>query len=136
MQTAKAKNEFVTATRVMVRPENRRELCLTISALIERIRHEKGCRTFAFYGEVENQNSLILIGEWDTIDAWENHLHSESFSVLFGSLKLLSNRSKLDFSVLSHVTETEDKVRGALSKEPDLTMLSSLSRRGEFSIHE
>jgi quinol monooxygenase YgiN len=136
METTEARDEFVTATRITVRPENRRELCLTISALVEPIRHEKGCRGFACYGEMENQNSLMLIGEWDTIDAWENHLNSENFSVLIGSLQLLSNRSNLDFSVLSHVTETEAKVRRALSKEPDLTMLSSLSKRGEFSIHE
>ena len=123
MKTAEARDEFVTATRITVRPENRRELCLTISALIEPIRREKGCRTFAFYGEVENQNSLILIGEWDTIEDWQNHLNSQNFAVLFGSLKLLSNRSNLDFSVLSHVTETEAKVRVALSKEPDLPIL-------------
>ena len=129
MKTARTKDEFVIATRITVRPENRRELFLTISALTERIRQEKGCRTFAFYGEVENQNSLILIGEWDTIGDWENHLNSKSFSVLLGSLKLLSNRSNLDFSILSHVTEIEAKVKSVLLTESDT---ANLSRRGEL----
>jgi quinol monooxygenase YgiN len=133
MPAVNEKVEFVSATRITVRPENRRELCLTISSLIERIRSEKGCRAFAFYGEVENQNSLILIGEWDTIDAWENHLNSDNFAVLLGSLKLLSNRSNLDFSVLSHVTETEARFRGALSREPDPLILS---KRREFFPHD
>jgi len=133
MKTVEQKEEFVSATRIMVRPENRRELCLTISALVERIRREKGCRAYVFYGEVENQNSLILIGEWETMDAWENHLNSDNFAVLFGSLKLLSNRSNLDFSVLSHVTETEARLRGALSKEPDPSILSG---RREVFPHE
>jgi quinol monooxygenase YgiN len=99
--------EIVSAARIRVRPENRRELCLTISALLDPIRHEKGCRTYSFYGEVEDQNSLILIGEWDTLTAWENHLKSEHFTVLIGSVKLLSNRSNLDFSLLSHVGEIQ-----------------------------
>jgi len=133
MKTARTKDEFVIATRITVRPENRRELFLTISALTERIRQEKGCRTFAFYGEVENQNSLILIGEWDTIEAWENHLNSKSFSVLLGSLKLLSNRSNLDFSILSHVTEIEAKVKSVLLTESDT---ANLSRRRELFPYE
>jgi len=98
---------IISAARITVRPEHRRELCLTISALLDRIRHEKGCRTYNFYGEVEDQNSLILIGEWDTLSAWENHIKSDDFAVLIGSVKLLGTRSNLDFSVLSHIPKNE-----------------------------
>lgn len=101
------RSEIVSTARIRVRPENRRELCLTISALLDPIRQEKGCRAYSFYGEVEDQNSLILIGEWDTLTAWENHLKSEYFTVLIGSVRLLSNRSNLDFSLLSHVGEIQ-----------------------------
>ena len=97
----------MSAARLTVRPEHRRELCLTISALLDRIRNEKGCRTYNFYGEVEDQNSLILIGEWDTLSAWENHIKSDDFAVLIGSVKLLGTRSNLDFSVLSPVPRNE-----------------------------
>ena len=38
----------------------------------------------------------MLIGEWDTLADWENHLNSDNFAVLIGSLRLLSNRSNLD----------------------------------------
>ena len=82
---------------------------------------------------MENQNSLILIGEWDTIGDWENHLNSKSFSVLLGSLKLLSNRSNLDFSILSHVTEIEAKVKSVLLSESDT---ANLSRRRELFPYE
>jgi quinol monooxygenase YgiN len=98
---------IISAARITVRPEHRRELCLTISALIDRIRHKKGCRTYNFYGEVEDQNSLILIGEWDTLSAWENHIKSDDFAVLIGSVKLLGTRSNLDFSVLSPLPRNE-----------------------------
>jgi quinol monooxygenase YgiN len=107
MKTIETSRGIISAARITVRPEHRRELCLTISALLDRIRHEKGCRTYSFYGEVEDQNSLILIGEWDTLSAWENHIKSDDFAVLIGSVKLLGTRSNLDFSVLSPVPRSE-----------------------------
>jgi len=107
MKTIETSRGIISAARITVRPEHRRELCLTISGLLERIRHEKGCRTYNFYGEVEDQNSLILIGEWDSLTAWENHLKSDAFAVLIGSVKLLGTRSNLDFSVLSPVPRND-----------------------------
>ena len=107
MKRIETSRPIMSAARITVRPEHRRELCLTISALLDRIRHEKGCRTYNFYGEVEDQNSLILIGEWDTLTAWENHLKSDAFAVLIGSVKLLGTGSNLDFSVLSPVLRNE-----------------------------
>lgn len=107
MKTIERNRQIISAARITVRPEHRRELCLTISALLERIRHEKGCRTYNFYGEVEDQNSLILIGEWDTLTAWENHLKSDAFAVLIGSVRLLGTRSNVDFSVLSPLPRNE-----------------------------
>ena len=107
MKTIETSRGIISAARITVRPEHRRELCLTISGLLDRIRHEKGCRTYNFYGEVEDQNSLILIGEWDSLTAWENHLKSDAFAVLIGSVKLLGTRSNLDFSVLSPVPRND-----------------------------
>lgn len=117
--------ELVNATRITVRPENRRELCLTISSLLDRIRREDGCRAYLFYGEVEDQNSLMLISEWETPTAWENHLNSANFAVLLGSLRLLSNRSNLDFSLLSHVTGIEALTRAKCE----------LTQQAQFSIN-
>lgn len=111
MKTIERSGELVSATRITVPPEHRRELCLTISSLLERIRRENGCRAYLFYGEVEDQNSLMLISEWETPTAWENHLNSANFAVLLGSLRLLSDRSNLDFSMLSHVAGIEARTK-------------------------
>ena len=124
MKTIERNRQIISAARITVRPEHRRELCLTISALLDRIRNEKGCRTYNFYGEVEDQNSLILIGEWDTLSAWENHLKSDAFAVLIGSVKLLGSRSNLDFSVLSHIPRNE--ALGPVRREPTQEIHSEL----------
>ena len=124
MKTIERNGQIISAARITVRPQHRRELCLTISGLLDRIRHEKGCRTYSFYGEVEDQNSLILIGEWDTLTAWENHLKSDDFAILIGSVKLLGTRSTLDFSVLSHIPRNE--ALGLVRREPTPEVHSEL----------
>jgi quinol monooxygenase YgiN len=104
-------NEIVSTSRVTVRPENRKELCLTISSLLNLIRQEEGCWSYRFYRESEDKNTFVLIGEWKTRDAWNNHLLSDNFAILIGSLRLLGNRADVDFKLLSHVPGIEAVTR-------------------------
>ncbi len=103
--------EIVSAARITVRPENRKELYLTISALLDLIRREQGCRAYRFYGEIGDQNAFILIGEWETGDAWREHLKSDNFGVLIGSLKLLNDQSDVDFKLTAHISGMEAVTR-------------------------
>lgn len=123
MEVIEGHRDFISATRIKVRPEHRRELCLTISALVDRIRREQGCRSYTFFGEVEDQNSLMLIGEWDTPASWESHLNSENFAVLVGSLKLLTTSSSLDFNLLERVSAFDARAQCEPSKEAQFPSL-------------
>jgi quinol monooxygenase YgiN len=107
MNTIGNSTEIVSAIRATVRPEHRKELCLTITSLLGLIRGEEGCSDYRFYGEGGDQNSFILIGEWETRDAWDQHLNSDNFAVLVGSLRLLSNLSDVDIKLLSHAAAIE-----------------------------
>jgi quinol monooxygenase YgiN len=115
MKTSEPSGELISTTRITVSPENRKELCLTINTLLDLIRHEEGCRACRFYGEADDQNSFVLIGEWETRAAWNKHLNSEHFAVLLGSLRLLSNRTQIDFKLLSHVAGTEALTRARVN---------------------
>jgi quinol monooxygenase YgiN len=111
---------IVSAIRTTVRPEHRKELWLTISSLLDLIRSEAGCRTYRFYGEDGDNNSFILIGEWDTTDAWDHHLNSNNFAVLIGSLRLLGSRPDVDFQLLSQVAPRETLTRAKYELSPDV----------------
>jgi quinol monooxygenase YgiN len=100
MKPDRRKAEIVSATRITVSPANRQELWLTISSLIDLIRGEEGCRNYRFYGETEDQNAFLLIGEWETLSAWNDHLSSNHFAVLHGSLELLSDQPHVNFQVM------------------------------------
>jgi quinol monooxygenase YgiN len=101
--TAKA-DAIVNLTRITVRPEKRKELCQTISSLLDPVKREKGCLNYGFYEEADDGNTLVLIGEWETPDDWNNHLYSNNLAVLLGSISLLCDISHLDFKLLSHTT--------------------------------
>ena len=100
-------NEVISTARIKVLPEHRNELCMTINSLLKIIGQEEGCRGLRFYGEDGDSNSFLLISEWETRDAWANHLNSENFSVLLGSLRLLSSEPDIEFTILSHVAGIE-----------------------------
>ena len=99
---------IVSTTRISVQPGKRRELFLTITSLLDKIRSEEGCRMYKFYGETGDTDSFLLVGEWETRSAFTQHLSSEHFAILLGSLGMLSNRANLDFKVLSQVGGIEE----------------------------
>ncbi len=100
--------EIISTARVTVPSVHRRELCLTISSLLDLIRGQAGCHDYRFYCESDNPNSFLLIGEWQSHEAWDQHLRSDTFAILLGSLKLLSDDPhQVDFKLLSHVNGIE-----------------------------
>src|SRR5215831_14001822 len=100
MSASRDRDGVVTAATISVRPENRKELCLTVASLLNLIRQEPGCTGYRFYGEAGDENSFLLMGEWQTRDALNRHLESNNFAVLMGSIMLLGKISTVDFKLL------------------------------------
>ncbi len=98
---------IVNTTRITVRPENRNELFQTIWPLLEPIRSEKGCLTYQFYVDAGDENSSMLIGEWETPEDWHNHLNSRDFAVLLGAITVLSSPAGIEFKLLTSFEEAE-----------------------------
>lgn len=106
-RSPKAINVIVNTTRITVRPENRTELFQTIWPLLEPIRNEKGCLTYNFYIDAADENSSVLIGEWETSEDWHNHLRSPDFAVLLGAITVLTSPSSIEFKLLTSFEESE-----------------------------
>jgi quinol monooxygenase YgiN len=68
-------------------------LLQTIARLLEPSKRAPGCRTFEFYLEASDENSTLLVSEWDTETDLNNYLRSDDFSVLKGAMTVLSARS-------------------------------------------
>ena len=94
-------------TKITVLPERRREFFQTIAPLTKRIRGEQGCLNYRLYEENGDENSLILIEEWEAETYWQAHRNGNNFSVLLGLVTVLSVPSKIDFKLLSQVGGNE-----------------------------
>src|ERR1700750_66278 len=115
MERVRRDDAIINLTRINVRPENRKELCQTILSLLEPLQREKGCLAYHFYEEDGDENTFVLIGEWETPGAWQQHLKAETLQVLLGSISILSNNTQTDFTLLSHAAFIEAMTRERVS---------------------
>ena len=81
---------MVNATRITVHPETRTELTQTIDRLLEPIKKVKGCRTVRFYLDAADENSWLLMSEWDTESDLTDYFRSNDFAILRGAITTLS----------------------------------------------
>jgi len=70
---------------------------------------------YSFYVDANDENSTVLIGEWETTEDWTNHLRSRDFAVLLGAITILSSPASIDFKLLSGVADKEqvDRLRAS-----------------------
>jgi len=91
---------IVVSFRILVPPENLRELLQTIRSLLSKISSQTGCLGTHFYHEDGDDSAVCLIEEWETQKDLENHMQSNIFAVLSGALNLLKGQSEIDFKIL------------------------------------
>ena len=84
---------IVNTTRITVSPEKRTELLQTIGRLVEPIAGVNGCRTFRFYVDATDENSSLLLSEWESESDLNSYLRSNNFAVLRGAITVLSIRT-------------------------------------------
>lgn len=84
---------IVNTTRITVQPEKRTEFVQTVRRLLEPIKNVKGCRDFTFYLDAADENSTLLVSEWETEADLKNYLGSNDFAVLRGAITVLGVRS-------------------------------------------
>jgi quinol monooxygenase YgiN len=65
---------IVNTTRITVQPEKRTEFFQTVGRLLDPIKSAKGCRTFGFYLDASDENSTLLVSEWDTETDLNNYI--------------------------------------------------------------
>jgi quinol monooxygenase YgiN len=98
---------MIATTKLTVMPERRKEFFQTIDPLTKRIQGEKGCLNYRLYAETGDENSLILIEEWDAEANWNTHRKGANFAVLLGLVTVLSIPSKVEFKLLSQIAGNE-----------------------------
>lgn len=70
-------------------PEKRMELFQTLFSLIEPVKKEKGCSSYAIFCDITDKNSFCILEEWTNQNDLNHHLKSLRFDVLLGTKPLL-----------------------------------------------
>lgn len=84
---------IVNTTRITVQPEKRVEFFQTVGRLLTPIKTAKGCCAVDFYLDASDENSTLLISEWETETDLDNYFESNDFAVLRGAITVLGIRS-------------------------------------------
>jgi quinol monooxygenase YgiN len=99
---------ILVTIRMDVLSEKRMELSQTIVLLAGSIRMEKGCERCDFCQNIEDENSLFLLLEWDTHKNLMAYLKSEHFRVLRGAMGLLKEPYETTFHAVFHPAGIEE----------------------------
>lgn len=81
---------ILKSTRITVKAEKRVELAQTIGRLLGPIKDVKGCRGIRFYFDAVDQNSSLLLSEWETESDLDRYMRSNDFAILRGAIMVLS----------------------------------------------
>ena len=100
-------NMIVTINRITVSTANRSELFQTILTLMALVRNENGCISSRFYLDSADNNSALLVEEWESEEDWDNHLRSRDCAVFLGAVSVLCRPASVEFKLLSYVAGIE-----------------------------
>ncbi len=85
-----------------IRPEKRKEVMQTLLSMIEPMRQEKGCLDYHVFQNIEDENSVSIIGEWETREDLDTHMRSDKFGILLGTKSLLKEKQGILIYTISH----------------------------------
>jgi quinol monooxygenase YgiN len=91
--------------KMTVRPEKRKELSQTLQSIVEQVRKENGCLKSGLFGNSENEHEFLMLEEWESREALDNHLESDIFTVLVGAVGLMERTPEVSVHTVSHSRE-------------------------------
>ena len=97
---------IVTTFRIQTTPRNRQEILQTFRSLSGPIQREMGCKSWRIYLEEGNEETVVVIEEWDSRIHWNDHLRSDGFAVMLGAMSLLDKPESVEFQVLAQLDGT------------------------------
>lgn len=83
---------ILNTSSITVYPEKRTEFLQTVAELLNQIKGTAGCKGFRMYVDVTDENSSLLLGEWETESDLDNYLKSTDHAILHGAIMVLGKQ--------------------------------------------
>ncbi len=101
---------IVVTLRILAPPERRDEIVHTLRALVEPTAIRRGNISCRLYQEIEDENALTLIEEWESQADVDNHIRSDDFRKILAVMDMSSEPPEIGFNRISETAGME-KVR-------------------------
>jgi quinol monooxygenase YgiN len=89
-------------SKMIARPEKRKELSQTLQSIIAQVRNKPGSLHSGFYQNIEDENEFLLVEEWSSQEDFYAHSQSDLFTVLKGTGSLMQR----PMEVVTHALDT------------------------------
>ena len=107
---------IVNTARITLKPGKQQEFLQTIKQLLDPMKSAKGCVSFNVYIDAVDENSSVLLSEWDTEADLNRHLLSDDFSILRGAIAALSTGAH-EFTALVYAGGRQNSPSTATSRD-------------------
>jgi len=89
---------FSMTIRLSTGGSNHALIVSSLREIQEAVRAQQGCRHFNLYESVEDHSSLLLVENWETQQAMNEHIRSQDFRVILAALDLSDSKPEIRFN--------------------------------------
>lgn len=98
---------IVTSIQLRMSEEKQKEFGQTLEWLFSPTERKTGCLDCRFYREIGQDDSIMVMEEWESEQDFLSHLRSREFAVLLGALNLTNEPNAVALKLLSKVSDLE-----------------------------
>lgn len=98
--------------RVVIPTEKRSDVVHTLRSLLEPTEVEPGCIRCHFYQDVQDENILNFVEEWQSKEDLDRHLRSDQYRKLLAVVDMSREQPEIRFDTITH-TEGMEAIRAA-----------------------
>ncbi len=80
---------IVANIRLVAKSDKRDELVRSIRRILEPTRVKPGCQSCYYYQDIEDHDAFIIVEEWQTQTALDEHFVSDEYIILLSAMNLL-----------------------------------------------
>ncbi len=98
---------IIATLRMAARPEKREEVEQIVRGILESTRVQRGCLSYSFCRDVEDENAYLIIERWATQTDLEEFIRSESYRKLLAAMELLAKPPEVKINAISYTAGLE-----------------------------
>ena len=93
---------IILMLRLSFPPERTADAITTVNSMIGQISVEPGCKHFRVYSDTNNDDAIMLMEEWESMEALEQHIRSKDFRKILEVMELASRAPEISINTVSN----------------------------------